>query len=194
MRDRLTESPLVGSHALELFDMVRRPTGSVPSLTLMDAENIELMTCTMTMLESMQHVAIAAAVLDRTAPGGGEALVEATAALAAAVETGLESAVDLHDVTRRAWCVTGADLEREVMIEIDRQLSIIDGQLAQDMLTRDETYDDDEIDDEMSEEHDNCAERTQRVIDTRVKVGGGESHRLGRSREGSVKGGRPVER
>ena len=71
MRDRLTESPLVGSHALELFDMVRRPTGSVPSLTLMDAENIELMTCTMTMLESMQHVAIAAAVLDRTAPGGG---------------------------------------------------------------------------------------------------------------------------
>ena len=89
MRDRLTESPLVGSHALELFDMVRRPTGSVPSLTLMDAENIELMTCTMTMLESMQHVAIAAAVLDRTAPKGGEALVEATAALAAAVETGI---------------------------------------------------------------------------------------------------------
>ena len=175
MRDRLTESPLVGSHALELFDMVRRPTGSVPSLTLMDAENIELMTCTMTMLESMQHVAIAAAVLDRTAPGGGEALVEATAALAAAVETGLESAVDLHDVTRRAWRVTGADVEREVMIEIDRQLSIIDGQLAQDMLTRDETYDDDEIDDEMSEEHDNCAERTQRVIDTRVKVGGGRA-------------------
>ena len=101
--------------------------------------------------------------------------MEATAALAAAVETGLESAVDLHDVTRRAWRVTGADVEREVMIEIDRQLSIIDGQLAQDMLTRDETYDDDEIDDEMSEEHDNCAERTQRVIDTRVKVGGGRA-------------------
>ena len=61
-------------------------------------------------------------------------------------------------------------------------------------MTRDETYDDDEIDDEMSEEHGNCAERTQRVIDTRVKVEGGKSHRLGRSREGSVKGGRPVER
>ena len=63
------------------------------------------------------------------------------------------------------------------------------------MLTRDETYDDDEIDDEMSEEHDKVLCRKDTKGNRYEGQGrGGKSHRLGRSREGSVKGGRPVER